>query len=205
MAEWLDAAVSSAWRAHEEAMEANGEGLRMELKEMQHQLFHPMRSSESPGPGPPYETYSYVAAAPGGPAAAAIAAASIELDPRSKTGVAAKFASIVYPAPLPRGRQASYEGGSDAPPAPPAAAFGSRALWSIMLQAVGACASNLAQILASSCHEEGILFSRLWNLQTSLMDSDLMAVQHEAQGWKAEAQALADKVPQAVQWYMMPR
>jgi hypothetical protein len=62
------------------------------------------------------------------------------------------------------------------------------------MQAVGACASTLAQRLACSCFEEGALFARLWNLQTSLMDAELFAAQGDATRWCRQALLLEEKV-----------
>lgn len=42
--------------------------------------------------------------------------------------------------------------------------------------------------------QEGVLLARLWNLQTSLMDTDLTSMQQEAHAWKEEAERLSDKV-----------
>jgi hypothetical protein len=201
MADWLDASIACAWRSYEDTLEASGEGMRMELRELQH---HMLQLSHQ-GTCGPHETttYSYDAvhhnnAVPvlGAPNKTDMAAtvASSSPDTSSATYCPPRASNDSLQMESGCSRRYSSEVGRGCPTPASSGAFGNRALWSIMLQAVSTCASNLAQHLSVSCHEEGILFARLWNLQTSLMDSDLMAVQDEAIVWKAKAQGLADKV-----------
>ncbi|KAG1671286.1 hypothetical protein FOA52_010857 [Chlamydomonas sp. UWO 241] len=70
----------------------------------------------------------------------------------------------------------------------------SRALWGSMLQAVSACAGALASRLSGGCTEEGALFARLWNLQTSLLDAELGAAHADARACASQAHVLSEKV-----------
>lgn len=72
--------------------------------------------------------------------------------------------------------------------------FGNRTLLASTLKCVSACATSLIQHTGSLCYEEGALLARLWNLQTSLMDSALSSSKKEAARWSSEAKSLRDKV-----------
>lgn len=69
-----------------------------------------------------------------------------------------------------------------------------RTLLASTLTSVSACATSLIQHSGSVCYEEGALLARLWNLQTSVMDSALLSSRREAAKWSSEAKKLKDKV-----------
>jgi len=70
----------------------------------------------------------------------------------------------------------------------------SSALRDSMTLAATVCASGLAQRLSAWCIEEGVLFTRLWNLHTSLMNAEILATSERAKACAATASKLEQKV-----------
>lgn len=56
------------------------------------------------------------------------------------------------------------------------------------------CAAAFSARLSAGCFEEGALFVRLWNLQTSLMDAEAEAAQGDARAAHARAAQLSERV-----------